>query len=72
MKLKIEKNGLKEKKFNFTMWFEKKKCPCPRFPNFQFCPIFEIENLETWESFRILQVFIVSVALSMGKIKTFH
>ena len=41
-------------------------------PGFRFCPVLEIENLETLGSFRLLQVFIVSVALSMGKIKTFH
>ena len=51
------------------MWFEKKKCPFPRFPSFRFCPILEIENLETSESFHLLQFFIVSVELSMGKIK---
>ena len=65
-------NDLKEKNFNFTMWFEKKKCSFPRFPSFRFCPILAIENLETSESFRLLQIFIVSVALNMGKIKTFH
>ena len=44
------------------MWFKKKKCPFPRFPGFQFCPILEIENMETSESFRLLQFFIVWVA----------
>ena len=44
------------------MWFEKKKCQFPRFPSFQFCPILEIENLETSESFRLLQVLITSFA----------
>ena len=29
------------------MWFEKKKCPFPRFVGFRFCPVLEIENLET-------------------------
>ena len=52
------------------MWFEKKKCPFPRFPSFRFCPILEIENLETSESFHLLQIFIVSITLSMGKVKT--
>ena len=42
------------------MRFEKMKCS------------FEIKNLETSESFLLLQIIIVSVALSMGKIKTFH
>ena len=65
-------NDLKEKNFNFTTWFEKKKCSFPRFPSFRFCPILEIENLETSKSFRLLQIFIVSVALNMGKIKTFR
>ena len=33
----------------------------------------EIKNLETLESFRLrLQIFIVLVAVSMKKIKTFH
>ena len=72
MKLKIKKNQLKEKKINFRMWSEKKKCPFPRFPGLQFFPILEIENLETSESFPLPQIFVVSVALSMGKIKTFH
>ena len=44
------------------MWFEKKKCPFPKFPSFRFCPILEIENLETSESFRLLQVLITSFA----------
>ena len=52
------------------MWFEKKKCPFPRFPSFRFCPILEIENLETSESFHLLQIFVVSIKLSMGKLKT--
>ena len=29
----------------------------PRLPSFRFCPIFKIENLETSESFRVLQIF---------------
>ena len=49
-----EKNDLKEKTFNFTMSFEKKKCLFPRFSSFRFCPILEIENLETSESFGLL------------------
>ena len=44
------------------MWFEKKKCQFPRFPSFRFCPILEIENLETSECFRLLQVLITSFA----------
>ena len=44
------------------MWFEKKKCPFPRFPGFRFCLILEIGNLETSECFRLLQFLIVSVA----------
>ena len=43
------------------MWFEKKKCQFPRFPSFRFCPILEIENLETSEIFRLLQIFIALV-----------
>ena len=54
------------------MWFKKKKCQSPTFPSFRFCPILEIENLETSESFHLLQIFIVSITLSMGKVKTFH
>ena len=34
-----QKNDLKEKKFNFRMWFEKRKCPFRRFPGFRFFPI---------------------------------
>ena len=49
------------------MWFEKKKCQFPRFSSFPFCPILEIENLESSESFRLLQIFIASVA----KLKAF-
>ena len=52
--------------------FEKKKCPFPKFPSFWFCPILEIENFEILESFHLLQIFIVSITLSMGKVKTFH
>ena len=44
----------KRKNFNFTMSFEKKKCLFPRFSSFRFCPILEIENLETSESFGLL------------------
>ena len=44
------------------MWFQKKKCQFPRFLSFRFCPILEIENLETSESFRLLQVLITSFA----------
>ena len=52
------------------MWFEKEKYPIPRFPSFRFCPILEIENLETSESFHLLQILIVFITLSMGKVKT--
>ena len=45
------------------MWFEKKKCQFTRFPNFRFCSILEIKNLETSESFRLLQFFIALVAI---------
>ena len=48
------------------MWFEKKKM------RIRFCPILEIQNLETLESFRLLQIFIVSITLSRGKVKTFY
>ena len=44
------------------MWFKKKKCSFPRFPSFRYCPILEIEKLETSESFRLLQMFNVLVA----------
>ena len=56
------------------MWFEKKKMPNSKVSEFSslFCPILEIENLETSESFHLLQIFIVSITLSMGKVKTFH
>ena len=40
------------------MWFKKKKCQSPTFPSFRFCPILEIENLETSESFLLL-IFLV-------------
>ena len=53
------------------MWFEKKKRQFPRFANFQFCPILEIKNLETSASFHLVQIFIASITLSMGKVKTF-
>ena len=52
------------------MWFNKKKRQFQRFPSFRFCPVLEIENLKTTESFRLLQTFIVLVVLSMEKIKT--
>ena len=45
------------------IWFERKKCPIP---SFRFCPILEIENLETSESFHLLQIFTVYITLSMG------
>ena len=40
--------------------------------SFRFYPIPKIENLETWKSFHLLQIFIVCITLSMGKVKTFH
>ena len=66
------KDWPERKNCNFTMWFEKKKCPFPRFASLRFCPILETENLETSESFGLLQFFIVLVALRMRKMKTFH
>ena len=54
------------------MWFEKKNCPFPRFPGFQFFPILEIEYLETSENFPLLQIFIVSVTLkALERLKLF-
>ena len=44
------------------MWFQKKIYQFPRFPSFRFCPILEVESLETSERFRLLQIFIASVA----------
>ena len=49
------------------VWFNKKKKKFPCFPSFQFCPLPEIENSEISESFLLLQVLIVSIALSRGK-----
>ena len=53
------------------MPFDKKKCLFPKFPSLRFCIILEIENSETLKCFRLLQAFIVSVALSMGKVQPF-
>ena len=53
------------------MWFENKKCSFLMFPSFRFCPILEIENLETSESFPLLQIFVISITLSIVKVKTF-
>ena len=63
--INLKQTNKQKKHFNFTMWLEKKKCPFPRFPGFRFCPILEIENLE---SFRLLQFFMVLVT-SYGSIK---
>ena len=56
------KNDLKEKPLTVRYGLRKKKSQFPRFPSFRFCPILEIENLETPESFRLIQIFIASVA----------
>ena len=63
------KYDLKEKTLTLQCGLKRKSA---HFRGFRVCPILEIENLETSESFRLLYFFIVSVALSMGKIKTFH
>ena len=39
---------------------------------FLICPVLEIENLDSSESFRLLQIFVVSITLSMGNVKTFY
>ena len=41
------------------MWFNKKKAPISEVSEFSIFPILEIENLETSESFPLLQIFIV-------------
>ena len=48
--------------------FDKKKCPFPKFPSFGFDSILEIIYLG---SLGLLQIFIVVIALSKGKFKTF-
>ena len=58
-----------QKKKRLTLWYGLRR---PRFSSFRFCPILEIENLETSESFHLLQIFIVYITLSMGKVKTFY
>ena len=65
MKIKIEKTltlqcGLRRKNVHFR-----------GFRVFDFA-LFLIENFEKSESFGLLQLFIVLIALSVGKIKTFH
>ena len=52
------------------MWFEKENALFQGFPSFRFCHILEIENSEISESFLLLQIFIVSIAVNMGKVKT--
>ena len=52
---------LRKKALTLRSGLTRKKCQFSTFPSFQFCPILEIENLETSESFRLLQFFIISV-----------
>ena len=52
------KKWSKTKNINDVVWEEKMS----RFPSFRICPILEIENVETSETFRLLQIFIASVA----------
>ena len=70
-KTQNRKNNKKEENFNFPMCLEKEKYTFPRFPSFRFYSLLEIENLETLESFRLLQIFIDSVALTWERIKPF-
>ena len=49
------------------MWFEKKKCPFPRFVGFRFCPVLEIENLETSENFLFTSSFYHFGCIKHGK-----
>ena len=48
------KNDLKEKTFKFRIWFEKKKCPFPRFPGFRFFPVLESK---TWKPRKVFLYF---------------
>ena len=48
-KKKKKKRDLRPKNYNCTIWFA----------SFRYCPIPEIENLETSESFRLLQILII-------------
>ena len=66
---KTQKYDLEEKTLISQCGLRRKNV---HFRGFRFCPILEMENLETSESFPLLQFFITLVALSMGKIKTFN
>ena len=70
--LKTKKWPKTKKTLTWRCGLIRKKCPFQRFLIFQFFSVFEIENLKTSESFDLLQIFIVLVALSIGKVKTFH
>ena len=72
MELKIEKDDLKEKTLTLRCGLRRKKIQFSRFPGFRFWPILEIENLEILEGFCLLQFFVVSVAVSMRKIKSLN
>ena len=70
--LKSDWKTTQNKKLYFYDMIWEEKWQCPSFPSFRFCPLLEIENLETSKSFHLLQIFIVFITLSMGKVKTFH
>ena len=71
-KSKNRKSDLEEITLTLRCGLRRKNAYFRSFQVFDFSPILEIENLETPESFCLLQIFIVSVTLSMRKVKIFH
>ena len=68
---KKQKIYVRQKSYNFAMWFDKKEYQFLSFLSFWYFPILEIENLDTTESFHFLQIFFFLNALSFRKLKTF-
>ena len=64
LRLRNDKNELRQKLKGQDMLLEKKKKKFPRFPCFQFCPIPKINNSEISESVIFLQILTVFVTFS--------
>ena len=66
-----KKKTFEKVNYNFKIWFNKKKWKYTRFTSFRICPIPEIESFGTLKRFYLLQMLIVSIVLSVGKLKVF-
>ena len=54
------------------MWFEKKNAYFRGFQVFDFARFPKSKTRKSWKVFFVFKIFIVSVASSMRKVKTFH